>query len=170
MGAKTGSQEHGTKRDWFHGNFFRSIIPNKASCNKSNKLLKNIKNYLLKNVVFSYPIINTHFCLLLLFIIKKWPEFSNKKTVSVMPKSAKMSREHVAIEIHLITVHDHNFSISNQSTSWHLSVKSENNKQNSQQIIEACHLTCFQVVTSSEEGGPILLDPDPTKYWQDIFI
>ncbi len=57
------------------------------------------------------------------------------------------------------------FSISNQSTSWHLSVKSEHYEQNSQQIIEACHVA---TVTSSEEGEPILLDPDPTKCWQDI--
>ena len=31
---------------------------------------------------------------------------------------------------------------SSQSTSWHFSVKSEHYEQSSQQIIEACHLTC----------------------------
>ncbi len=30
------------------------------------------------------------------------------------------------------------------------------------------HTIGFQGVTSSEEGEPILLDPNPTKYWQDI--
>ncbi len=34
------------------------------------------------------------------------------------------------------------FSTSSQSTSWQLSVKSEHYEQSSQQIIEACHLTC----------------------------
>ena len=31
------------------------------------------------------------------------------------------------------------------------------------------HTIGFQGVTSSEEGEPILLDPDPTKYWHDIY-
>ncbi len=68
--------------------------------------------------------------------------------------------------------------------SWHLSDKLKHYDQSSQQIIESCHLTCqlgalteentrkhtigFQGVTSSEEGEPILLDPDPAKYWHDI--
>ncbi len=30
------------------------------------------------------------------------------------------------------------------------------------------HTIGFQGVTSSEEGQPILLNPDPAKYWQDI--
>ncbi len=30
------------------------------------------------------------------------------------------------------------------------------------------HTISFQGVTSSEEGEPILLDPDPAKYWHDI--
>ncbi len=30
------------------------------------------------------------------------------------------------------------------------------------------HTIGFQGVTSSQEGEPIHLDPDPTKYWQDI--
>ncbi len=30
------------------------------------------------------------------------------------------------------------------------------------------HTIGFQGVTSSEEGKPILLDPDPAKYWHNI--
>ncbi len=30
------------------------------------------------------------------------------------------------------------------------------------------HTIGFQGVTSSEEGEPILLDPNPAKYWHDI--
>ncbi len=30
------------------------------------------------------------------------------------------------------------------------------------------HSIGFQGVTSSEEGEPIVLDPDPAKYWHDI--
>ena len=37
---------------------------------------------------------------------------------------------------------DCTFYIFNQSTSWHLNVKSEHHEQNSQQLIESCHLTC----------------------------
>ncbi len=42
----------------------------------------------------------------------------------------------------VITLQAGPFSISSQSTSWHLSVKSEHYEQSSQQIIEACHLIC----------------------------
>ena len=42
-------------------------------------------------------------------------------------------------------------------------MKSQHYEQNSQ------HTIGFQGVTSSEEGEPIPLDPDPTKYCQDIY-
>ena len=38
--------------------------------------------------------------------------------------------------------------------------------------VQKCVAYCclgFQGVTSSEEGEPMFLDPDPTTYWQDIF-
>ncbi len=59
-----------------------------------------------------------------------------------------------------ITLQAGPFSISSQSTSWHLSVKSEHYEQNSQQIIEACHLTC-QLGTLTEVRP---LEFDNVKY------
>ena len=60
----------------------------------------------------------------------------------------------------ILTLEAGPFSISSQSTSWHLSVKSEHYEQSSQQMIEACHLTC-QLGTLTEVRP---LEFDNVKY------
>ena len=64
------------------------------------------------------------------------------------------------------------FSISNQSISWHLSVKSDYYRCPSLQAYNRRTTVWFieEVQASSEEGEPILLDTYPTKFWQDICI